>query len=167
MNGTQVLTEAAGRISGLAEQLKNISPQQLNAHLGGHPNAIAWQLWHTGREIDIQVVEMTGGTEVWESVGFAEKTGLGAKGTELGLGHSPEDAWAIHGEDPRAFVEYAQAAAQVLVDYIATLHDDDLDAIVDDRWDPPVSRGTRLVSIIEYATIHLGQALFILGAIAD
>ncbi|OFT99069.1 hypothetical protein HMPREF3087_00805 [Brevibacterium sp. HMSC22B09] len=113
------------------------------------------------------MVEMTGGTEVWESVGFAEKTGLGAKGTELGLGHSPEDAWAIHGEDPRAFVEYAQAAAQVLVDYIATLHDDDLDAIVDDRWDPPVSRGTRLVSIIEDATIHLGQALFILGAIAD
>nr|WP_269447330.1 DUF664 domain-containing protein [Brevibacterium ravenspurgense] len=83
------------------------------------------------------------------------------------MGHSPEDAWAIHGEDPRAFVEYAQAAAQVLVDYIATLHDDDLDAIVDDRWDPPVSRGTRLVSIIEDATIHLGQALFILGAIAD
>jgi hypothetical protein len=43
------------------------------------------------------------------------------------------------------------------------LTDDDLDRIVDERWDPPVSLGVRLVSVIDDDAQHAGQAAYLRG----
>ena len=42
--------------------------------------------------------------------------------------------------------------------FLATTSDADLDAIVDDRWDPPVTLGARLISIVADDLQHVGQA---------
>ena len=47
--------------------------------------------------------------------------------------------------------------------YLAELTDDDLDRIVDERWDPPVTLGARLVSVIDDDLQHAGQAAFVRG----
>ena len=49
------------------------------------------------------------------------------------------------------------------IGYVGGLRTDDLDRIVDERWDPPVSLGVRLVSVIDDDLQHAGQAAYIRG----
>ncbi len=44
---------------------------------------------------------------------------------------------------------------------------DDLDRVVDERWDPPVTLGVRLVSIADDSLQHAGQAAYVRGLLAD
>ena len=46
---------------------------------------------------------------------------------------------------------------------LATLDDGDLDRIVDESGDPPVTAGVRWVSIVEDSIAHLGQASYARG----
>jgi hypothetical protein len=43
---------------------------------------------------------------------------------------------------------------------------DDLDRVVDQRWDPPVTMGVRLVSIADDCLQHVGQAAYVRGLLA-
>ena len=47
--------------------------------------------------------------------------------------------------------------------YLAGLTDGDLDRVVDESWDPPVTLGVRLVSILNDDTQHVGQAAYVRG----
>ena len=40
---------------------------------------------------------------------------------------------------------------------------DDLDRVVDEAWDPPVTLGVRLVSVVNEVNAHLGQAQYVRG----
>ena len=46
-----------------------------------------------------------------------------------------------------------------------TLSGDDLDRVVDRRWDPPVTLGVRLVSVVGDDLQHVGQAAFVRGLV--
>jgi hypothetical protein len=41
--------------------------------------------------------------------------------------------------------------------------DADLDRVVDTNWDPPVTLGVRLVSVISDGLQHAGQAAYVRG----
>jgi len=47
--------------------------------------------------------------------------------------------------------------------FVGQVTDADLDRIVDERWDPPVTLGVRLVSVITDGLQHAGQAACIRG----
>jgi len=47
--------------------------------------------------------------------------------------------------------------------FLAGLSDDDLDRVVDRRWDPPVTLGVRLVSVLSDDLQHVGQAAYVRG----
>jgi hypothetical protein len=49
------------------------------------------------------------------------------------------------------------------MDYLRGLSDDDLDTVVDTRWNPPVTLGVRLVSVLSDDLQHVGQAAFLRG----
>ena len=51
--------------------------------------------------------------------------------------------------------------------YLAGVTEDGLDRVVDTRWDPPVTAGVRLVSILGDLLQHLGQAAYVRGLPAD
>ncbi|HNV11243.1 MAG TPA: DUF664 domain-containing protein [Propionibacteriaceae bacterium] len=40
-----------------------------------------------------------------------------------------------------------------------------MDVVIDTRWDPPVTRGVRLVSVIDDAVAHVGQAAYARGVV--
>ncbi|WP_405168221.1 hypothetical protein [Nocardia sp. NBC_01499] len=54
-------------------------------------------------------------------------------------------------------------AETLLYQWIDPLTAADLDRIVDERWDPAVSLGSRLVSILNDDMQHLGQAAYLRG----
>ena len=43
--------------------------------------------------------------------------------------------------------------------------DDDLDRVVDEAWDPPVTLGVRLVSVAVDSLQHAGQAAYVRGVL--
>ena len=51
--------------------------------------------------------------------------------------------------------------------YLAHLKDDDLDRVVDERWDPPVTLGVRLVSVLDDDVQHAGQAAYVRGLLPE
>jgi isopentenyl-diphosphate delta-isomerase len=56
---------------------------------------------------------------------------------------------------------YLDATHQQTLRYLAALTDDDLDRVVDEEWDPPVTLGVRLVSVVDDDLEHVGQAAFL------
>jgi hypothetical protein len=164
MNSIDILIDAAARPADAVDSLRDrLAPDLLTAHPSGHPNSVAWLLWHIGREIDVQLADLTGEEEVWRSGGFRERLGLGEIGDGVGYGHSEQQAHQIVVTDGGLLVDYVRAATDALLAHLRTLSEEDLDAVIDDAWDPPVTRGVRLVSIIDDAAQHAGQAAYVLG----
>jgi hypothetical protein len=46
---------------------------------------------------------------------------------------------------------------------LAELAPEDLDRVVDRRWDPPVTMGVRLISVADDCLQHAGQAAYVRG----
>lgn len=163
MNSIDILTDLSQRPLHAAQALPDLSSEQLNDHLGGHPNSVAWLLWHSGREIDVQLSDLTGQQEQWED--FLDRFALGEAGDGFGLGHTPEQASEIRVADQQLLVDYLAATLNAFTTYLGTLTEDDLDEIIDENWTPVVTRGVRMVSIIDDAIQHVAQAAFIAGAL--
>ena len=53
--------------------------------------------------------------------------------------------------------------AEAALAYVATLTTSSLDRVVDERWDPPVTLGVRLVSVLNEVAQHVGQAAYVRG----
>ena len=167
MDARDVLSEAASRPATEAKALVNTLPEgALNAHAGGHTNSIAWLLWHAGRQMDVQLAQLNGEPQVWHSQGFNSRFNLGELGDTEGYGHTAEQARAVVVEDAGLLVEYLGAATAALSEYIAGLSETDLDDVIDTSWTPHVTRGVRLVSMIDDAAQHVGQAAYAAGILA-
>ena len=51
----------------------------------------------------------------------------------------------------------------VTIRYVQELTNADLDRVVDSSWDPPVTLGVRLISVVGDDLKHLGQAEYVRG----
>jgi hypothetical protein len=58
---------------------------------------------------------------------------------------------------------YHQAVHDLTLRYLDGLTGEELDRIVDIRWDPPVTAAVRLVSVVGDTMQHLGQAAYVRG----
>ena len=65
--------------------------------------------------------------------------------------------------DPSVLVEYHAAVHQLTLAYLSRVTPEELDRVVDRRWDPPVTAGVRLVSVVGDCLQHLGQAAYVRG----
>ena len=75
------------------------------------------------------------------------------------------DVWL--GELGRWLRAYHDAVYARTIEYVRTLQDADLDRVVDTSWDPPVTLGVRLVSVVNDDQQHVGQAAFVRGLLGD
>lgn len=125
-------------------------------------NSIAWLVWHLTRVADDQVAEVAGTEQVWTSDGWYERFGLPFPAAANGYGHSSAEVGAVRLPSD-LLVGYHDAVAEAVLAYVGTLTPSHLDRIVDERWDPPVSLGVRLVSVVDDVTQHIGQAAYVRG----
>lgn len=151
--------------SAAAHNLPTLSAQQLNAHPAGNPNSIAWLLWHSGREIDAQLADLSDGTQQWEN--YRERFNLGELGDSMGYGHTPQQAAEIKVDDQNLLLDYLDTTLRALGEYAGSLSQEELDEVIDRSWEEPVTRGVRLLSIIDDATVHVGQAAYAAGALTQ
>lgn len=129
-------------------------------------NSIGWLAWHIGRCEDLQMAALAGADQVWTQQGWNTRFALPYSDNDLGYGHTPEQVRAFAAGDPELLGGYYRAVHERTVSIIAGCTADSLERIVDDRWDPPVSEGVRLVSILNDVTQHVGQAAYLRGLVS-
>ncbi|MEJ6490625.1 DUF664 domain-containing protein [Leucobacter sp. USCH14] len=163
MRATEALAELARRPLDAAEALRpKLVPELLDAH-PHHDNSIAWLLWHTAREIDVQVADLSGNEPVWTALEFEQRFDFDRSDTSIGYGDSAAEARAIVCDDADLLLEHLRATVHTQIAYLRTLDDAALDEVIDESWDPPVTRGSRLISVSADALEHVGQAAYIAG----
>jgi hypothetical protein len=111
---------------------------------------------------DDHVSEVAGVRQTWDADGWAERFSLPFGQDATGYGQDADDVAAVRVEAD-LLVGYFDAVYARTIAYVAKLGDADLDHVVDRRWDPPVTLGVRLVSVLDDDIQHAGQAAFIRG----
>lgn len=166
MTGTQLLIDAFGRIREIVHgAVAGLSPQQLAYRVDADANSIAWLVWHLSRVQDDHIAHVAGTQQVWTSAGWAERFALPFARSSTGYGHSSEDVAAVRVESGEWLTGYHDAAHAQTVRFLEGLTDADFSRIVDESWDPPVSLGVRLISVISDDLQHAGQAAFVRGIV--
>lgn len=163
MNTNDILVDAFGRIRGRVHRvLEDATADQLTYRPDPDANTIAWLVWHLTRVMDDHVSELAGREQDWTAGGWADRFGLPFDPTATGYGHSPHEVGRVDASKA-LLVGYHDSVQESSAAYLRTLDPGELDRIVDRSWDPPVSAGVRLVSVIGDGLQHVGQAAYVLG----
>ena len=163
MTPAELLTDAFERIAqGGAQVVEGLDEAVLTSRPGDSANSIAWLIWHLTRIQDDHVAEVAGLEQVWTAQGYADRFGLPFDAADTGYGHSAEDVAAVR-VSAADLAAYLRATHEQTTGFLAGLDADALDRVVDERWDPPVTLGVRLVSVLGDDWQHLGQAAYARG----
>ncbi|MBQ0864511.1 DUF664 domain-containing protein [Streptomyces smyrnaeus] len=166
MDTTALLTDAFTRVNGeVHSALRGIKKKHLNEQIDPAANSLSWLIWHLTRVQDDHLADAAGAEQVWHAQKFEERFGLPLPSDDTGFGHEPEDVAAVRVDSPKPLLEYHDAVHEQTLNYLDTLTARSLDRIVDDAWDPPVSLGVRLVSVLGDTMQHAGQAAFLRGVL--
>ncbi|GAA0560491.1 mycothiol transferase [Actinomadura livida] len=164
MTSAQLLTDAFGRIrETVHEAAGGLTADQLAHRVGGRANSIGWLVWHLTRIQDDHIADAAGTPQVWPGDGWADRFGLPFDPSDTGYGHTSAEVAAVRVESADLLTGYHDAVHERTAEYVGSLADGDLERIVDRAWDPPVTLGVRLVSVISDDLQHAGQAAFVRG----
>jgi hypothetical protein len=131
----------------------------------GAANSIAWLIWHSARQQDAQLCDIAGIEQVWTRDGWVDRFGLDLPRNDTGYGHGPDEVGKVRASAD-LLAGYYHGVHKVTLEYIASVTAEELGRVVDTHWTPPVTASARLVSIVDDAAQHLGQAAYIRGIAA-
>ncbi len=164
MEISDILIDAFGRIRGTVHQAADgLDAAGLAYRPDADANSIAWLVWHLTRIQDDHVAELTERVQVWHDGPWVEQLGFTGDLHDTGYGHTSEEVAAIRPDSADPLLAYHDAVADRSIEYSATITPDELDRIIDRSWDPPVTVGVRLVSVINDCMQHAGQASYVRG----
>ncbi|GAA4839807.1 mycothiol transferase [Saccharopolyspora rosea] len=166
MTSADLLVDAFSRIrEAVHEAAEGLDADQLAHRVDEGANSIAWLVWHLTRVQDDHVSDLAEVEQVWTAQGWADRFGLALPVDDTGYGHDADDVAAVRVGSADLLTDYHDAVFEQTVGYVGKLTDADLPRIIDDAWDPPVSLGVRLVSVIADDLQHAGQANFLRGVL--
>lgn len=163
MNSADMLTDAFERIREVVhEAVVGLDDKALNYRPDRGANSICWLIWHLTRVQDEHLAELTGGESLWTGHGWFERFGLPIGRAATGYGDTPADATKIQAP-AELLTGYYDAVHAHTLRFVGNLTGSDLDRVVDESWDPPVTMGVRLISVISDDLQHAGQAAYLRG----
>jgi hypothetical protein len=163
MDVADLLVDAFGRIrDSVVRVAEGLSIDDLAWRADRDANSIAWLIWHLTRVQDDHVADVAGVEQIWPQ--WVDRFALPLDVRATGYGASSQDVAAVR-VDANLLIDYHDAVYDATVQFVTALTPDDLDRIVDTRWDPPVTLGVRLVSVIADDLEHVGQAAFVRGVL--
>jgi hypothetical protein len=160
-----ILIDGFGRAHALVPQvLDGLSAEDRAFRPNGTGNSIAWLIWHLIRVEDAEIGEgLAAGRQVWRSEGWYERSGLPFDPAEHGYGQSSEQVDQCAGVDPELLIGYHEAVHERTVAFLREVDTEELGRVIDPNWDPPVTVGTRSVSVLADQLQHIGQAAYLRG----
>jgi Protein of unknown function (DUF664) len=167
MNAADLLVDSFVRVHECVhDAVEGLSVADLRQRIDADANPIGWLAWHIARVQDDHVIEgAAGGEQVWTSHGWAERLDVPYDVRAHGYGQTSEEVGGLTATADE-LLGYFDAVHEHVVNYVRGLSESDLDRVVDDRWDPPVTLGVRLISVISDSLQHVGQAAYVRGVIS-
>lgn len=164
METREVLTDAFERVrEGVHRLCDGLDDDALTWQPDPGANSIAWLVWHLARIGDAQVADLAEREQVWTADGWVQRFDLSLDTGDTGFGHGPDEVAAVRPGDPGLLAGYVDAVVDATQAHLETIDADEFDRVVDRSWDPPVTAGVRLVSIVNDQAQHLGQAAYVRG----
>lgn len=151
----------------MEESLQQMSVAEANTMPHPLVKSVSWLFWHTARELDMQISDLKGEDSLYTSAGWNKRFALDLPDDTPEYKHTPEEAEKVTVKDKALLSEYLDASIALTKDYLETLDENSLNDIVDDSWTPAVTREARLVSIIDDAVMHSGQAVYTRRLVID
>jgi uncharacterized damage-inducible protein DinB len=168
MKTADLLADALGRVREVVHEVAaGLTPEQLAWRPQPTANSICWLIWHLTRVQDDHIADVAGTEQMWTAGGWADRFGLPLDKSATGWGHTSDEVAAVRVESADLLTGYHDAVFEQSLRFIEGLTDADLDRIVDKRWDPPVTLGVRLVSVIDDDAQHAGQAAYLRGMLTN
>jgi hypothetical protein len=165
-DSSSLLTDGFGRIhEAVHAVVGGLSEAQLTFRPGPEANSIAWLVWHLTRIQDDHIAEVAGTEQLWTSAGWYERFGLPFDPSATGYGQSADEVTAVAVPTPALLSGYHDDVVAHTLEFLKGISTGDLTRVVDDSWDPPVTLGTRLVSVLSDDLQHVGQAAYVHGLI--
>lgn len=163
MQSRDLLLDAFERVrQELHRAVDGLSTEQLEHRPTPEANSIAWLAWHLVRVQDDHVADVAGTEQVWRA-GWADRFGLPFGASATGYGFSSAEVGQVRGVTAEQLLGYGAAVHGQTTEFLREVTDTGLDRVVDTRWDPPVTLGVRLVSVLSDGLQHAGQAAYARG----
>ncbi|MGW6964851.1 mycothiol transferase [Streptomyces zaomyceticus] len=165
MNSAGLLVDSFGRVREVVhEAVEGLTEDELAARIDPDANSIAWLVWHLTRIQDDHLAGAFGGEQLWKTAGWHDRFGLPFPERATGYGQTSAQVASVRAP-AELLLGYHDAVYERTLDLVGPLTDAELDRVVDTDWDPPVTLGVRLVSVIADDLQHAGQAAYVRGAV--
>jgi uncharacterized damage-inducible protein DinB len=165
VTSAELLVDGFGRIRDVVHHtVDGLTEDQLAYRPDGRGNSVAWLVWHLTRVQDDHVADAAGTEQVWPA--WAGRFGLPFPVGDTGYGHDSAAVSAVR-VSAELLTAYHDAVHERTTEYVGGITDDQLTRVVDTRWDPPVTLGARLVSVLSDDLQHAGQAALVRGLLPD
>ncbi|MET7380870.1 DUF664 domain-containing protein [Streptomyces sp. NPDC005526] len=164
MHAKDVLIDGYGRVrEEVHAAVDGLPAELLNARPAPDANSVSWLVWHLTRVQDDHVADAFGLDQVWLAQDWEKRFGLDLNRRDTGYGHSPAKVAKVRVDSADLLTGYYDAVHEQTLRVLRELTAQDLGRVVDERWDPPVTLGVRLVSVLSDDLQHAGQAAYVRG----
>ena len=166
MEQSDLLIDAFGRLpQAVRRAVHELDAKALNHRPYPEGNSIAWLIWHLARSEDAQIAPVAGHEQAWTAEGWSARVGLPLAVEDTGYGHDSAQVAAVQVQSADVLLGYYEAVHARTAAFVSGLTGSDLDQVVDTAWDPPVTLGVRLISILGDGLEHVGQAAYLRGMV--
>ncbi|GAA4792031.1 mycothiol transferase [Streptomyces ziwulingensis] len=164
MHAKDILIEGYGRVrEEVHSVVEGLGPGDLAARPSPEANSVAWLIWHLTRVQDDHVAGAFGLDQVWPAQGWERRFGLELPREDTGFGHGAAEVAKVRVDSGELLTGYYDAVHEQTLTALRALAAGDLERVVDERWDPPVTLAVRLVSVLSDDLQHVGQAAYARG----
>ncbi|KQX59275.1 MULTISPECIES: DinB family protein [unclassified Streptomyces] len=165
MNSAGLLADSFGRVrEAVREAVDGLTDDELAARIDPDANTIAWLVWHLTRVQDDHLADAFGLEQLWDADGWRDRFGLPFPKRATGYGQTSAQVGAVRAPG-ELLLGYHDAVHARTEELVRSLTNADLDRVVDTAWNPPVTLGVRLVSVIADDLQHAGQAAYVRGVV--
>jgi hypothetical protein len=126
-------------------------------------NPIGWLGWHLLRVQDDHVADVAGREQVYTEDDWVTRFGFDLDPAATGYGMDDAEVDLVRVPSGEVLLGYSDAVHARTAEFLRGIDADDLERVVDERWDPPVTLAVRLVSVLSDDLQHVGQAAYVRG----
>lgn len=161
MKATRLLSETLLRAQERFEEtLDQLDVAEANTMQAPLIKSVTWLIWHTARELDLQISDLKNSEPLWFSQDWSGKFALDLPDDTQDWQHTPAEAKKVVVTDKKLLTDYLANSVSLTIEYLEQVDEGTLDEVIDSNWTPPVTREDRLVSIIDDAVMHSGQGIY-------
>ena len=160
MKETQLTIETLQRAQERFEEtLAQMSIAEANTMPEPLIKSVTWLIWHTAREIDLQISALADQEPLWLA-DWTKRFAVDLPDDTEDWRHTPEEAAKVIVNQKELLVDYLSASVELAVNYLQSIDETSLSEVIDENWTPAVTRQARIVSIVDDAVMHSGQAVY-------